>query len=132
MPFLQVVRTDQPEAVFRQAAHREIAHQLAAVAEHGREAHAAHRRQAAGEQAVEPGRSTRAAHLVTGVDGGIEHPRGLARGAHFFRDEAMRIRAAHGGVFGEAVRATREKLGRLHTPGAAEERAVGGKHIVHG
>ena len=42
MPFLQIVRADEPEAIRGETTHGEIAHQLAAVPQHGREAHAAY------------------------------------------------------------------------------------------
>jgi hypothetical protein len=45
-----------------------VAHQLAAVAQHLREAHAAHRGQAAGEQAVEQGLFARPADFVAATN----------------------------------------------------------------
>ena len=101
------------------------------MTQHRREPHAAHRGQAAGEQAVQPGFCAGAAHFVTRIDRGIEHPGSFPRSAHFFGHNAVRVRATHGGVLGESARAARKKLRCLHAPGAAKKRAVGGQEIVH-
>ena len=132
MPLLQIVRADQPEPILGQTADGQIAHQLAAEAEHRCEAHAPDRGQTRPQQSIEPRGCAGATDFVACVHGGIKHARRFTGGVNFLPDEGMRVRATDSQVLDEVGATTREELWRFHAPVAAEACSVRGELIVNG
>ena len=114
---------DDHEALGAGARDREVAHELAALAQHRREADPARRRQASREQPVEPGFRARAGDLVLAVVRDLQNPDALAHRPALLPHGTVRVRAPEGRDLLGGRSFGREPERMLEPEARAEDRA---------